>query len=253
MNSLPPEISKVASKRWNLWEQIDDIRIPVISVLERVRQGIETILHFIEDFDLDEFINGVELMSKKDFWEEINELTRRQIVVLEKALGTEIREEALKRQALSAWMNLDKAKDVQHSLKDWMERSFPLDEISAKFSEMVRSSPPPPERVAFVIGDLLKETVWRFIGLAFTTGFHKETILSILHDLNALIEQVVNPIKAELRSEGIFCSDTSPVPISVSDQVEVMKFPLAYLKATEVVMFLETVKRAGEKRGLIAS
>ena len=191
------------------------------------------------------------MSGRIDFWKEIEEFWRRQLVAFSKAAGTLIREEELRRQALTAQVNLPRAERIRDSIRELMEKTLPMDKISDRVSELVRGPIPPSQQIGVVIADLLKDILWRF-GLSLPTiGLSAETIAFTLQDLNAMIEQVVNKIINDISREGVYYAPIMPIPLSATTGENIWKLPHAYSTAVHVVEFLRILKEIGEQKGVL--
>lgn len=252
MSYLDKTIIGIEEERLALWDKVDAVRIPLLAYLGILRQNIDTFREFLEYFDLEEFLRRVQAMTEKnDFFKGIEEYWRRQLVAFGKAAGTLIREEEIRRQALTAEINLPRAQRIRDTIRELMEKTFPMEKVSEKVSELTKGPVPAAELIGPLITDLLKDILWRF-GLSLPTiGLSSEAIMSTLQDLNAMIEQVVNKIIADISREGVYYASITPMSLSPTVGENVWKFPNAYSKAVHVVEFLHVVKKVGEEKGII--
>lgn len=252
MYNLSRNIGGIAEERYAIWDKVDAIRIPLVAYLGILRQNIAAFYEFLQYFDLDEFIKGVSAMSEhSDFFKGVEEYWRRQLVAFGKAAGTLIREEEIRRQVLTAEINLPNAERIRDSIRELMEKTFPMDKVSERVSELIKGPAPATERIGLVVTDLLRDILWKF-GLSIPTiGLSSEAIMSTLQDLNAVIEQVVNRMIADISKEGVYYASITPVSLSPTVGENFWKLPDAYSKAVHIAEFLRVVKEVGEEKGIL--
>jgi hypothetical protein len=158
---------------------------------------------------------------------EIEEYWRRLIVKLIKEAGTMIRKETVKRQALTAEVNLGYAESLRKHIMDDINHVLkPLEDLAKEsYERFVRK-----EDISKIVEDIFTR------GLATTiiSGFLRppQVITSHINEVNNFVNSVVNKVIEELNKEGIFLPPLATVSLQ---QADILSLSLALRQALEVM------------------
>lgn len=175
----------------------------------------------------------VKRMSK-----EYEEVKRRALVAAAKAAGTLIRKEELRRQAITARVNLPIAQSLLNEINDLLEKVPDVEVEIKKATETALKEGKPVLDTAVTRGiDLIIES----IPLVFTDT--PSRMLNAAKDVNSLIE-VTNNIIKDLAKEGISIPTLSLIDIKGNDLVS-LSFALRIGKQRliTIISFLQELEK----------
>jgi len=139
----------------------------------------------------------------------LKEYLRRYTVKLIKEAGSQIRKEEIKRQALTAKINLEYAENLREIIKEDYEKLMqPMDGIIKTIKRIGKGKEP----IETVIKEVITDSVVNTIYFSLFNPFPR--ILEDINKANSFITQVMNNIIAELRKEGIQLPNIDPVYVS---------------------------------------
>ena len=169
--------------------------------------------------------------------DEMQEYWRRIIVQLIRDAGTEIRKAEIRRHALTARVNLDRARRVQQALKKDVEMLVPQAELESTIKQLRKLED------AQQVGAALNRLMHSFLAAIPALPFRLQDVITHVQESNSLVE-VANKIIADLGRERIYLAviQTLAVP---QDASVLFILPRAYETTSMVVGFFEGLQEAG--------
>ena len=169
---------------------------------------------------------------------EVEEIKRRALVAVAKAAGTKIREEELKRHALTADVNLPIAQGLLNEIDNLLKMMPDFEEEMKKSIEKALKEGRP----------ILDSTVTRMVELmikslplAFTDTLNR--MVNVLKETNSQIE-VTNNIIRDLTREGIYIPTLEPLEIKGNDPMSLSSaLKSGKEKLVTIIEFLEELKK----------
>ena len=169
----------------------------------------------------------------------MSEYWRRTMTQLNRDAGTEIRRAMVRRHALTAGLNLDRARRVQGLIQRDVESLVPKDEMDTIVRRL--RGPQPQEQVSLELNRLL--TSW--LAAIPALPFRMQELTSHVEELNLLVE-VANRIIGDLGGEGIYLAEIQPLTVP-QDLGILAALPRAFETANIVVGFLEGLGDSGSQ------
>jgi hypothetical protein len=161
-------------------------------------------------------------------FKDLEEYYRRIMVKLIKEAGTGIIKEVVKRQALSAELNLEYAESLRKLIEEDYEIILkPLESILGESFERFKKGED--------IGKIISESITSLIARGISSLFIRPVpeIVGHIHSVNSFIKSVPNKIAEELSKQGI------PVhylePITLSQQPDIFSLAIALREARNVM------------------
>jgi len=148
---------------------------------------------------------------------EVEEYYRRQLVKLIREAGTLIRKEMVKRQALTAEINIAYAE----SLKNFIKEDYEL--LCKPLENMVKDS-----FEKFKQGEDLGKIIAEGFTTSLLTTFQASLIRPLpemvehIKKVNSFLDSVVNPIIDELRNEGIYLHRIEPITLPTQINIPII-------------------------------
>jgi hypothetical protein len=149
---------------------------------------------------------------------EIEEYRRRVLVKLAREAGTKIRIEMIKRQALTAEVNLNYAESLRALIKeDYELLSKPLESILRKSFEKFEEG----EDVGEIIADWFISSLATSMQASLIRPLPE--IIKHIENVNEFLNSVVNKMINELGKEGIYLHPIEPINLPTQDIVSVAR------------------------------
>jgi hypothetical protein len=149
---------------------------------------------------------------------EVEEYYRRMLVKLVREAGTKIRIEMIKRQALTAEINLNYANSLRKLIQeDYELLSKPLENILRESFEKFKKG----EDIGRIIEDLLISSLTTSMQAFFIRPLPE--MVKHIENVNNFLESVINKIIDELSKEGIYLHAIEPVCLPTQDIVSVAR------------------------------
>ncbi|HWQ17291.1 MAG TPA: hypothetical protein VNL13_05620 [Sulfolobales archaeon] len=173
--------------------------------------------------------------------EEYEEVMRRTLVAVAKAAGTLIRKEELKRQALTARINLPIAQSLLNEIDGLLNKMPDIESEMKKVIETaLKEGRPLPTMFVAGLFNLIVES----IPLAFAGVFTR--ILDVIKEVNSLIE-ATNGIIKNLAKEGISIPTLSLVEIKRNDLISLfLALKVCKQRLTTIISFLQELEKHGD-------
>jgi Mg2+ and Co2+ transporter CorA len=166
---------------------------------------------------------------------EVQEYWRRQMVALIRGAGTTIRKEEVKRQALSARVNLKEAARLRQEVLDDCKTLLPTEVLE----KMQKAS---AEEISKYLGDYLQKIILSIVAIPAQLS-RVQAHFQTLNDLVSMANRIIQ----DLSNEGIYLVPVQSVTVPPDILSAVFSLPRALENASRVLGILEGVVQAAEE------